>query len=63
MQPSRSPAALTPAPTPPERVPAPTGRGEQTGPLDADFYVIRVTQMNGQMAWSSSVWVDSMRHA
>ena len=25
----------------------------------ADFYLIRVTQMNGQMAWSSPVWVEA----
>ena len=23
-----------------------------------DFYIIRVKQMNGQMAWSSPVWVN-----
>ena len=25
--------------------------------LDADWYYVRVTQHNGQMAWSSPIWV------
>ena len=31
-----------------------TGSGERT-----DYYYVRVTQANGQMAWTSPVWVDA----
>ena len=29
-------------------------------PQRTDYYVVRVTQANGHMAWSSPVWVDSL---
>jgi len=35
-----------------------TDRGEGG---EADYYMIRVTQSNGQMAWSSPVWVNAPR--
>ncbi len=32
---------------------------ERRAPGRTDFYYIRVTQRNGQRAWSSPVWVES----
>ncbi len=33
--------------------------GETRAQAGADFYYIRVTQHNGQMAWSSPIWVET----
>ena len=32
-------------------------------PQTTDYYMVRVTQMNGQMAWSSPIWVDGRQRA
>ena len=46
---ARSPRSLCPEFT----------RSDRAEGATNDFYIVRVTQMNGQMAWSSPVWVEA----
>ncbi|MFO7947006.1 MAG: hypothetical protein R6V19_09330, partial [Armatimonadota bacterium] len=36
-----------------------TWTDEDSDPSSDDFYMIRVTQSNGHIAWSSPIWVDA----